>query len=118
MTEAMAAALRGALAFVLIIAVWEVAASQGSFPPQLLPSPFFVLQALIAEFVLPSFWLDLGISILRVFAGFALSAAVAIPIGLLTVWIPWFRDSYTPFNNYIRYLPVAALLPLLILCRT
>jgi NitT/TauT family transport system permease protein len=111
----MAPILRTLTPFILVVGLWWLGYEIGGLPPQLLPSPLAVLEAFIIQLGSQNFWIGLGVSIGRVFVGFTLSAMLAVPIGLLMTWNRDFRDSYTPLNNYIRYLPVAALVPLLIL---
>jgi NitT/TauT family transport system permease protein len=101
--------------FVAVTAFWWLIYATADLPVQLLPSPLSVAEALVFQFVSTQFWIDLGVSAGRVSVGFVLSVVLAMPVGLAMTWSARFRDSYTPFNNYIRYLPVAALVPLMIL---
>jgi NitT/TauT family transport system permease protein len=108
-------ALRTAAPFALIVAAWWLIFATAGLPVQLLPSPLAVVVDLNEQLLSQDFWLDLAVSTARVTTGFLLSAVLAIPVGLLMTWKKGFRDSYIPLNNYLRYLPVAALVPLLIL---
>jgi NitT/TauT family transport system permease protein len=108
-------ALRIAAPFVLLVAAWWLIFATAGLPVQLLPSPLAVGIALTEQLLSQDFWLDLTISAARVTTGFLFSALLAIPVGLLMTWNKGFRDAYIPLNNYVRYLPVAALVPLLIL---
>ena len=61
------------------------------------------------------FWLDILITIWRVFGGFVLAAVVAVPIGIaMGAWKP-VEAFLEPFVSFARYLPASAFIPLLIL---
>jgi NitT/TauT family transport system permease protein len=62
-----------------------------------------------------SFWKDLAITNYRVIVGFLLSVATAVPLGVLLGAYPQLTGIAGPVSNFGRYLPVAALVPLLIL---
>jgi NitT/TauT family transport system permease protein len=108
-------ALRTFLPFVIIVATWWFVYELGGLPPQLLPSPMAVSREFVSQLLTESFWSGLTVSIGRVFVGFLLSAVIAVPVGLLMARSRAFNATYAPLNNYIRYLPVAALVPLMIL---
>jgi NitT/TauT family transport system permease protein len=108
-------AVRATLPFVVVVGAWWLMYAVADVPVQLLPSPLAVAEAFADQLGSYQFWMDLGVSAGRVFTGFLLSVVFAVPVGLLIAWNANFRRSYVPINNYIRYLPVAALVPLLIL---
>lgn len=83
--------------------------------PSFLPSPVAVLKALLASMfdgtLFPSIWA----SMLRIAISFALAAAVALPLGILMgAWEPINR-LFEPIMAPLRYLPISAFIPLLIL---
>jgi NitT/TauT family transport system permease protein len=101
----------GIVAFVVVIAAWLVVTELEVIQPQFLPSPLAVLQAWWGLFQ-NDYHLDIGISIGRVWLAFALSALAAIPLGVLMSSyraVGAFSDALVDF---IRYLPVPALVPL------
>lgn len=57
---------------------------------------------------------DVGISMYRVFAGFLLAVAFALPIGVLMGSFKIAQSFFQPWAEFIRYIPVPALIPLLI----
>jgi len=57
---------------------------------------------------------DILISMYRVFAGFLLAAAIALPIGILMGAFKVAQSFFQPWAEFIRYIPVPALIPLLI----
>ena len=103
------------ISFCLVVLVWFVA---GQLTPQadiFLPSPLSVATALRDLFVQQAFANDIIQSIYRVTIGFLLALIVGYPLGVLLgvskSWALWVQ----PVNEFARYLPVAALIPLVII---
>ncbi len=99
----------------LIIGAWCLLSFSGRVNPIYLPSPLAVAKAfssLQAEGVLIPYTL---ISVYRVLAGFLLSAIIAIPLGILMATNKKTTAFCEPFIDFVRYLPVTALIPLMIL---
>lgn len=61
------------------------------------------------------FWKALGITNFRVVTGFLVAAAVAVPLGIALGAYPRLEVLASPVTDFARYLPVAALIPLLII---
>jgi NitT/TauT family transport system permease protein len=101
----------GILAFVVIIAAWLMMTELEVIQPQFLPSPLAVLQAWWGLFQ-NEYHLDIGISIGRVWLAFGLSALAAIPLGVLMSSYRAVGAFSEPLIDFIRYLPVPALVPL------
>lgn len=101
--------------FAAVIVAWIACYAAGSIPRVFLPSPFDVLGTLASSLRDGSLATDLKISAFRVFAGFAISFAVAVPLGIAIGTAARFREYVQPFNEFLRYIPVPAMLPLLIL---
>ena len=83
--------------------------------PRFLPNPWEVVKALYVMLVDQSFLEDIWISVARVWGAFLMSAIMAIPIG---IWMSSYRIVgmlMEPIGDFIRYLPVPALVPLLII---
>ncbi|PTX95140.1 ABC transporter permease [Spartobacteria bacterium LR76] len=116
------------LGFVVLLCVWEWAA--GYYAAQgkqvLFPSPAAVGQVMqnmvrgattgqepaAREF--QNFAADLRISFFRVTAAFALAALTAIPLGVMIGSYRMGEAFIQPVTEFIRYIPVPALIPLLI----
>ena len=102
---------------VLVIATW-VALTAGEKPfinPSFLPSPIKVLQALLASIFDNSLFPSVWASSARIGLSFLLAAAVALPLGILMgAWEPINR-LFDPIMAPLRYLPISAFIPLLIL---
>ena len=83
--------------------------------PRFLPNPWKVVKALYVMLVDQSFLEDIWISVARVWGAFLMSAIMAIPIG---IWMSSYRIVgmlIEPIVDFIRYLPVPAMVPLLII---
>src|SRR5436305_8044939 len=107
--------LLGALAFVLPLGLWWTLTKFGMISPIFLPSPLMVLSDLVRLFADGRFLFDIGASIFRVMAGFTLAAAVAIPLGILMGSFGPVEAFVNPFCAFVRYMPAAAFIPLIIL---
>lgn len=105
----------GVLSAALVIILWEIVARAEFVAPQFLPSPTRVLTALWTMTTSQHLLWHAGISTLRVWVAFLIAAAMAIPIG---IWMSSYRvvgASLEPMIDFIRYLPVPALVPLSII---
>ena len=83
--------------------------------PRFLPNPWKVVKALYVMLLDQGFLEDIWISIARVWGSFLMSAIMAIPIGS---WMSSYRICgmlIEPIVDFIRYLPVPAMVPLLII---
>jgi ABC-type nitrate/sulfonate/bicarbonate transport system permease component len=109
--------LYGVLCVALAGALWwfltrEDANGERIVDAYTLPSP----AEAFAEF--PSLWYKRALtrntvaSLTRVGLGFALAAAIGIPLGILCGCFPWFNAFLAPLTIFGRNIPVAALIPL------
>lgn len=107
--------LLAALSFLGVVGLWWWISGRSWINPVFMPSPEKVWHTTRELFANNELWTDVKISVWRVTAGFVLSAAFALPIG---VFIGSFRICEAllqPLTEYIRYIPVPALIPLLML---
>jgi NitT/TauT family transport system permease protein len=104
-------AIAGLATFVV---VWCVLSYGNIVPTIILPSPTEVLRAFpvlhFEEALVRSAW---G-SFRRVTLGFALAAAVAIPLGIVMGTFPVVKHFFNPLLDPLRFLPISALVPLFI----
>ena len=114
-TSAYIEALVGTLTALLVLLLWEAGARLGWIAPQFLPSPSRVLAALWDLAINQHLGFHLSISVTRVWASFVIAAAMAIPIGMLMSSYRIVGASIEPIIDFIRYLPVPALVPLSII---
>ncbi|MBI2267292.1 MAG: ABC transporter permease, partial [Armatimonadetes bacterium] len=108
-------ALLASFAFVLPILVWAVFSYGGYAKPLFLPSPSLVLAALVRTFRDGVLFNDILISLYRVSAGFVLSAVIAVPLGILMGTFVSVEALQEPFVDFVRYMPAAAFIPLIML---
>jgi NitT/TauT family transport system permease protein len=107
--------LIGSVPFLIIGLIWFALANGGFIDQTFLPSMSSVVSALAIVFTRESYLTDVWVSIYRVMAAFALSAIIAIPIGLLAGHLKKVAKLVEPFVGFVRYLPVPAFVPLCIL---
>lgn len=101
--------------FVLFVVVWAIATFGGYVSKTFLADPLTMLNEgweLLTKF---GFLTDIGMTVWRVIGGFALAAAVAVPVGILMGAYKPIEALLEPFVSFARYLPASAFIPLLIL---
>ncbi|MFI9628858.1 ABC transporter permease [Streptomyces sp. NPDC052042] len=97
----------------LVLIVWQLAHALGWFPR--LPSPADVGDRLArawTDAVLPA---SAGYSAARCLAGFMVSAALGIPLGLLLARVRTVRTLCGPALSSVQSLPAAALVPMVVI---
>jgi NitT/TauT family transport system permease protein len=103
-----------AVAFLLLV-VWCVLSYGGLVREDFLPTPIAVIQAGIDGVSDGSLFRDTGISLYEILSGFILASIFAVPLGILMGSFKIAEAAIEPITNFVRYLPVSALIPLLIL---
>jgi NitT/TauT family transport system permease protein len=98
-----------------ILLVWELIARLGLTSPLFLPSPSAVFAALWRMATTQDLLWHALISTMRVWIAFALAVVMAVPIGILMASYRVIGASLEPVIDFIRYLPVPALVPLSII---
>ncbi|MEP7283992.1 MAG: ABC transporter permease [Rubrivivax sp.] len=101
--------------FVLFVAVWAAATFSGFVNPLFLATPLAMVRSgwtLLAEM---GFANDIGMTVWRVVGGFAIAAALALPLGVAMGAYKPVEAFFEPFVSFARYLPASAFIPLLIL---
>ncbi|OWW21645.1 ABC transporter permease [Noviherbaspirillum denitrificans] len=105
----------GTLFFILFFSSWGAVTVGGLVPATFLADPLQMLAggwSLLADH---GFLKDIGATVWRVLAGFALAAAVAVPLGIAMGAYKPVEAFLEPFISFARYLPASAFIPLLIL---
>jgi len=87
----------------------------GVVKPLFLPSPTTTLVEMWRMFAEQDFLSDVLVSVSRICTGFALSAVLAIPLGLLMGSSRRAEDLLLPIVGFLRYMPATAFIPLAIL---
>jgi NitT/TauT family transport system permease protein len=105
----------GIAAALITVAGWELSTRAGWASPSFLPSPSRVLVALWSMLTTQHLAWHAAISTGRVWAAFLIAAAMAIPIGILMSSYRIVGAALEPIIDFIRYLPVPALVPLTII---
>ncbi len=104
-----------ALSFVVMFALWWWMSRQSWVNPVFVPSPARVWEAAKGMLGDGNLWIDVKISVWRVTAGFLLSAVLAIPIGIFIGSFRVCEGLLQSLVEYVRYIPVPALIPLMML---
>jgi len=90
--------------------------SYGHFaPPDFLPSPTEVARGTIQLFVQEDLGWAILVSARRIAAAFLLASAVALPIGIMMGAFEPVNRFFEPIVAPLRYMPISAFIPLLIL---
>ena len=101
--------------FVLFFAVWAVATLGGFVQKTFLADPITMVKSGYVLLTEMDFAEDIGMTVWRVLGGFAIAAALALPLGVaMGAWKP-VEAFFEPFVSFARYLPASAFIPLLIL---
>jgi NitT/TauT family transport system permease protein len=101
----------------LLFAVW-LGLTLGSHPtvtPVFLPSPVQVLQSLLRLTFEGQLWPAVWASTLRILLAFVAAALVALPLGILMGAYEPVNRLFEPIMAPLRYMPISAFIPLLIL---
>ena len=98
--------------FVFVLATWLTVTELALIKPQFLPSPLAVVSSLWRLLTEENYIQDIGISVARVWVAFLASAVIAIPLGILMSGYRAIGAVTEPLIDFIRYLPVPALVPL------
>jgi NitT/TauT family transport system permease protein len=94
---------------------WAALSASGWVDPIFLPGPLEVFGRLYGWLLNDDLLGDTAISMYRVCAGFALSAALALPLGLLIGAFRPVEAMLEPLTDFIRYMPAVAFIPLVML---
>lgn len=105
----------GGLPFVLVISGWFLVSALQLVPAYFLPSPGAVVRATIDLFTQYDLLSDLQASFYRVSIGYFLAVLFAVPLGILAGSFQVFEALIEPLSDFVRYTPLPAFIPLLIL---
>jgi NitT/TauT family transport system permease protein len=105
----------GLLGILTVLLLWWITTASGSVNKLFLPSPQAVWLAGQQQWTSGLLLKDALASIQRVFIGFAMSAGLALPIGIAMGSNPVICRLLEPLMGLIRYMPAPAFIPLLII---
>ena len=100
---------------VSVLLVWCGLSYGGLVRDYFLPTPDAVFRAGVAGVADGSLLVNTAVSVGEIMSGFILASLVAVPLGILMGSFKLVEAAAEPVTNFMRYLPVSALLPLLIL---
>ncbi len=103
------------LALAVPLLVWAIFSYSGMVPALFLPTPTAVLQAGFKMFVEDNLLFDVLASSSRVLAGFFIAALIGAPMGILMGTFYSMDSLLAPIVGTVRYMPVAAFVPLIII---
>lgn len=98
-----------------LIALWELVSRAGAVQSYLLPPPVAVLRALWSAARQGTLWPYARVTLLESLSGFALGAAVALPLGYATAQSRLLARAVEPYIAASQALPAVAVAPLLVL---
>lgn len=105
--------LKKMLGVVLLLLIWQIGSTMTT--PLFVPSPISVLSALVGLVKTDQLFPGLLYSFSRISIAALLSMAVTIPLALLVCAVRPIKDIVSPVVSAMRYIPVTAFSPLLIL---
>ena len=103
------------ISFVLVLTLWSILSYGRIIDPFFLPTPSTIIRTIYDLFTNHNLLADIWASLFRVMVAFFLSAALAVPLGILMSAFKPIAALSEPPIDFIRYLPVPALVPLTIL---
>jgi NitT/TauT family transport system permease protein len=109
------ALVMGLFAPLLVAAGWCLLTYGGFAPPDFLPSPTETLRGTLQLFLQYDLWGSILVSTRRIFLAFLLASAVALPLGVLMGAFEPINRFFEPIVAPLRYMPISAFIPLLIL---
>ena len=107
--------LLGMAPIALLIALWQAIDSLGYAPLSLLPPPGRVFARLAQQLFTGEFQREIGVTLLRLFAGFSIAVILGVGIGLAAAASPAVNAVVRPIVRVLAPLPKVALYPALLL---
>ncbi len=107
-----------ALAFVMpivVLAGWCLISYGGLAPPDFVPSPTEVIRGTLQLFIQYDLSSAILVSTRRIVLAFLLASALALPLGILMGAFAPIHHIFEPIVAPLRYMPISAFIPLLIL---
>ncbi|HNV04115.1 MAG TPA: ABC transporter permease [Vicinamibacterales bacterium] len=99
----------------VVLGAWSAASYGGLAPPDFLPSPSEVVRGTLQLFLQHNLASAILISTKRIVFAFLLASAIALPLGVLMGAFEPVNRLFEPIMAPLRYMPISAFIPLLIL---
>jgi NitT/TauT family transport system permease protein len=103
------------LTVVALLGGWAFLTYGGHVRPEFLPAPHLVILAAVELSGDGTLWTHIGASCFVILLGFVLASVLAVPLGILMGSFALVEAIVEPIVGFMRYLPVSAMIPLLIL---
>lgn len=103
------------LLFVVLVAAWSALAYTGAISPLFLPKPHEVVRSLWRGILTASIFKDIAATMGRVLLGFLCGALAGVVGGILIGHWQRLYLASTPYIDFLRSIPVTAILPLFLL---
>jgi NitT/TauT family transport system permease protein len=107
--------LAGFVVTSLLLGLWCLATYGGLVRTDFLPPPHAVIAAAVRFASNGRLFVDIWASVRVILLGFVISSLLAVPLGILMGSFRIVQAAIEPTINFIRYLPVTSMIPLLIL---
>lgn len=107
--------LLGFVAPALVLGVWCLLTYGNFVKPDFLPSPTEVVRGTLQLFIQNDLATAIYVSTRRIALAFLLASAVALPLGVLMGAFDPINRFFEPIMAPLRYMPISAFIPLLIL---
>ena len=107
-------AVMAVVSLTCFVVIWQLT-SDYIISPFLIPPPTAVVRAAIPMMRSGEYFQDVGISLLRIFIGFATGTAAAVFIGLLLGRLRALRQFFDPIIEVMRYLSPTAMIPIAVI---
>ena len=98
-----------------ILVLWCVLSYGRLVRADFLPTPGQVVAAAVAGLGDGSLLVNTAVSVTEIMSGFVIASILSVPLGILMGSFKIVEAAIEPVTNFVRYLPVSALIPLLIL---
>lgn len=109
------AVLSTLLPVMILLGIWALLSASGLFPRDILVPPLVVLNTLIAEAASGELAQQVGSSLGRLFAGYALGVLVGLALGAAMGLSLTLKAYFYPLFQFARQVPSLALIPVFIL---
>jgi NitT/TauT family transport system permease protein len=103
------------VALAIPLTLWAIVSYAGLVPPMFLPTPTAVIQSGIELFTQDNLLNDVLVSCGRVLAGFVVAALIGVPMGIAMGTFASMESFFAPFVGTVRYMPVTAFVPLIVI---
>ena len=108
-------ALVAAAFFLVLVGLWQLAASSGRWSAVLLPAPKMVGEYLWSAFHDGSLTEAIKVTVRRLLIGYAIGVVIGLPLGLLTSTSDYFEDTIGALALGMQTLPSVCWVPLALL---